>query len=159
MWRAVSGSFDDLYRIHRRSASTLLTFFLLVKPRHWQMLRTGVSETRPVGIDKGRQVRQRSPGRLIGRHQETVIMLLDKGADVNAQGGDYGNALQAASYGGHREIGTLLSDKGADVNAQGGLYGNAPQAASQRGYQKTVELLQRNGTVASSKQPSEETLS
>lgn len=86
-------------------------------------------------------------------------MLLDKGADVNAQGGDYGNALQAASYGGHREIGTLLSDKGADVNAQGGLYGNAPQAASQRGYQKTVELLQRNGTVASSKQPSEETLS
>jgi hypothetical protein len=31
-----------------------------------------------------------------------VKMLLDKGADVNAQGGDYGNALQAASDRGHR---------------------------------------------------------
>jgi hypothetical protein len=29
---------------------------------------------------------------------------LDKGADVNAQGGYYGNALQAASVGGHQEI-------------------------------------------------------
>ena len=30
-----------------------------------------------------------------------VQMLLDKGADIDAQGGEYGNALQAASYGGH----------------------------------------------------------
>ncbi|KAF1830092.1 ankyrin repeat domain-containing protein, partial [Decorospora gaudefroyi] len=41
-------------------------------------------------------------------------MLLDKGADVNAQGGHYGNALQAASVGGHKEVVTLLLDKGAD---------------------------------------------
>ena len=31
-------------------------------------------------------------------------MLLDKGADVNAQGGAYGNALQAASQGGHEQV-------------------------------------------------------
>ena len=31
-------------------------------------------------------------------------MLLDKGADVNTQGGDYSNALQAASLGGHQEV-------------------------------------------------------
>jgi ankyrin repeat protein len=50
---------------------------------------------------------------------------LDKGADVNAQGGDDGNALQSASAEGHQEIVQLLLDKGADVNAQGGNDGNA----------------------------------
>ncbi|KAH7010690.1 uncharacterized protein B0I36DRAFT_378566 [Microdochium trichocladiopsis] len=50
-----------------------------------------------------------------------AIGLLGEGADVNAQGGDYGNALQAASDGGHREVVQLLLDKGADVNARGGV--------------------------------------
>ncbi|KAK4220982.1 ankyrin repeat-containing domain protein, partial [Podospora fimiseda] len=52
-------------------------------------------------------------------HQEIVKLLLDKGADVNAQGGFYGNALQAASSEGHQQIVKLLLDKGADVNAHG----------------------------------------
>ncbi|KAJ5102656.1 Pfs NACHT and ankyrin domain protein [Penicillium argentinense] len=43
--------------------------------------------------------------------------LIDKGADVNAQGGRYGNALQAASEGGHQEIVKLLLAKGADFKA------------------------------------------
>jgi ankyrin repeat protein len=63
-----------------------------------------------------------------------VQKLLDKGADVNAQGGYYGNALQAAAYEGYREIVTLLIDKGADVNAQDRDYGNALQAAAYAGY-------------------------
>lgn len=46
-----------------------------------------------------------------------VDKLLGYGADVNAQGGWYGNALQAASFGGYREIVQVLVDKGADVNA------------------------------------------
>jgi hypothetical protein len=37
-----------------------------------------------------------------------VKLLLDKGADVNAQGGDYVNSLQAASYGGYEQIMKLL---------------------------------------------------
>jgi ankyrin repeat protein len=44
-----------------------------------------------------------------------VKLLLDKGADVNAQGGFYGNALQAASCRGHKQVVKLLLDKGADV--------------------------------------------
>ncbi|RYP70409.1 hypothetical protein DL769_004971 [Monosporascus sp. CRB-8-3] len=43
--------------------------------------------------------------------------LISKGADVNARGGLYGNALQAASNRGHQEIVILFLDKGADVNA------------------------------------------
>jgi ankyrin repeat protein len=37
-----------------------------------------------------------------------VKMLLDKGADVNAQGGEYGSALQAASDRGHKAVVKLL---------------------------------------------------
>ncbi|KAH6714506.1 Pfs, NB-ARC and ankyrin domain protein [Leptodontidium sp. MPI-SDFR-AT-0119] len=72
-------------------------------------------------------------------------MLLNKGVGINAQGGYYGNALQAASIGGHKEVVTLLLDKGADVNAQGGHYGNALQAASVAGYKKVVTLLLNKG--------------
>jgi ankyrin repeat protein len=43
--------------------------------------------------------------------------LINKGADVNAQGGVYGSALQAASAKGYFEIIELLLEKGADVNA------------------------------------------
>jgi ankyrin repeat protein len=40
-------------------------------------------------------------------------MLLDKSAEVNTQGGDYGNALQAASAGGYKQIVKMLLDAGA----------------------------------------------
>jgi ankyrin repeat protein len=42
-----------------------------------------------------------------------VKLLLDKGANVNAQSGHYGNALQAASIYGHDAVVRLLVDKGA----------------------------------------------
>ncbi|KAI0604755.1 ankyrin repeat domain-containing protein [Pyrenophora tritici-repentis] len=58
---------------------------------------------------------------------QMVQLLLDAGAEVNAQGGPYGNALQAASFGGHEQIVKTLLDAGADVNAQSGEYGNALQ--------------------------------
>ena len=68
-----------------------------------------------------------------------------KGADVNAQGGEYGNALQAASSEATRRWSSCCSSKGADVNAQGGDYGNALQAASHGGHEKVVELLLEQG--------------
>ncbi|EXU98136.1 ankyrin repeat protein, partial [Metarhizium robertsii] len=83
-------------------------------------------------------------------HLEIVKLLLDKGADVNAQGGLYGTTLHAASSGGHLEIVQLLLDKGADVNAQGGEYGTALQGASSRGHLEIVQLLQGRGAITSS---------
>ncbi|KAL6362155.1 hypothetical protein LRP88_04231 [Fusarium phalaenopsidis] len=75
----------------------------------------------------------------------TARELMEEGADVNAQGGKYGNALQAALWEGHLDIVRLLVEKGADVNAQGGEYGNALQAASSEGYLDIVRLLVERG--------------
>ncbi|KAJ5910838.1 uncharacterized protein N7473_000141 [Penicillium subrubescens] len=73
-------------------------------------------------------------------------MLLDKGADVNAQGGKYSNALIVAAEPGHCEITKgRMSMHGADVNAQGGLYCNALQAASAEGHDEIIKLLLDRG--------------
>jgi ankyrin repeat domain-containing protein 50 len=74
-------------------------------------------------------------------YYEIVQIVLEKGADVNAQGGEYGNALQAASLQGHDQIVQRLLKKGADVNAKGGEYGNALQAASGAGHNQIVQQL------------------
>ncbi|KAK5213084.1 hypothetical protein LTR47_006963 [Exophiala xenobiotica] len=58
-----------------------------------------------------------------GGHEKVVRILLDHGADVNAEGGQYGNALQAALKGGHEKMVLMLVDRGADVNAEGGNNG------------------------------------
>lgn len=50
-------------------------------------------------------------------------MLLEKGADANMQGVQYGNALQAASFSGYTKVAKMLLVKGAHVNLQGGLSG------------------------------------
>jgi hypothetical protein len=73
--------------------------------------------------------------------EKVVQMLLDAGADVNAQGGQDGTALYRASFGGHVKVAQMLLDAGADVNVQGGHFGNALQAASQGGHVKVVQML------------------
>ncbi|KAA8902670.1 ankyrin repeat-containing domain protein [Sphaerosporella brunnea] len=76
---------------------------------------------------------------------EIVRFLLANGAHVNAQGGEYGNALQAATSRGNEAVVQLLLEKGADVNTQGGHYGNALQAATSRGNEAVVQLLLEKG--------------
>ncbi|RYP07260.1 hypothetical protein DL765_009212 [Monosporascus sp. GIB2] len=78
-------------------------------------------------------------------HYKMAKLLLDKGADVNAQGGKYGNPLQAALYRGDEQVIKLLLDKGANVNTQGGLYGTALQAASYGGHEQIIKLLLDKG--------------
>ena len=62
-------------------------------------------------------------------HVEGMRLLLDHGADVNAQGGHYGSPLQAALQSKKIEAIQLLLDRGADVNLQGGKFVSALQAA------------------------------
>ena len=78
-------------------------------------------------------------------HGEMIKTLLDKGAEVNAQGGYHGNALQAASARGHEQVVKILLDKGVEVNAQGGYYGNALYAASSGGHEQVVKILLDKG--------------
>ena len=79
---------------------------------------------------------------------EASYSLLEMMADVNAKGGEFGNALQVALWKGHEAITRLLIYKGADVNAQGGYFGNALQAASQRGYEVlTKQLIEKGADV------------
>ena len=54
-----------------------------------------------------------------------VKLLLENGAEVNAEGGEYRNALQAASYQGNDAIVKLLLENGAEVNEERGGYGNS----------------------------------
>jgi hypothetical protein len=83
--------------------------------------------------------------------KETLQLLLDNGADVNAKGGLFGNVLQLASMGHDKEIVQLLLDNGANVNADGGYFGNAHYAASFGGNCKEIkQLLLDNGAIVNS---------
>ncbi|KAF9071414.1 ankyrin repeat-containing domain protein [Rhodocollybia butyracea] len=74
-------------------------------------------------------------------NKDFVLLLLEHKADVNVQGGEYGNALQAAISEGNKDIVQLLLEHKADVNAQGGFYGNVLQAAIIEGKKDIVQLL------------------
>ena len=76
---------------------------------------------------------------------EPAKLLIEAGKGVNFQGGEYGNALQAALYWGYNNIVQLLLDRGADINAQGGYFSNALQAASNLVDIKIVQLLLDKG--------------
>ncbi|KAJ5620333.1 hypothetical protein N7510_004317 [Penicillium lagena] len=78
-------------------------------------------------------------------HVKVAQMLLDRGANVNAQCGRLGNALQAASAQGHEIVVQMLLSRGADVNAQDGLFSNALKAASFHGHERVVQLLLERG--------------
>lgn len=64
-----------------------------------------------------------------------------RGADIGAQGGNYGSALQAVAAENHEEIVRILLEKSAEVNKEGGKYGSALQAA-ESGFEKSSTIAQ-----------------
>ena len=83
--------------------------------------------------------------------ETSVKMLLAKGANPNAAGGRYGNALQAAACRGHLEVLQVLLTAGADVAISGGDYGNALQGACSYGHRRCAALLIMNGADVNAK--------
>ncbi|KAF7506301.1 hypothetical protein GJ744_011874 [Endocarpon pusillum] len=77
--------------------------------------------------------------------EQRVKILLDRGADINIQGGVYGNALKAAASQGNEQLVKILLDRGADINIQGGVYGNALQAAASQENEQIVKILLDHG--------------
>ncbi|KAG9604950.1 hypothetical protein KCU77_g1033, partial [Aureobasidium melanogenum] len=71
----------------------------------------------------------------------SVGYLLSMGADPNAQGGRYGNPLQAAMASGDVQTVAVLLDHGASRDAIGGWYGSALHAAAWYGRIDTLQLL------------------
>jgi hypothetical protein len=84
---------------------------------------------------------------LWGLHVLLERLLIDD-ANVNIQGGYYGQALQAAAINQNHECFKLLLGHGADVHAQGGHFGNALQASASVGCEDMVKaLVERNCRV------------
>ncbi|KAI1388442.1 uncharacterized protein F4822DRAFT_246736 [Hypoxylon trugodes] len=79
--------------------------------------------------------------------EEALKILLVLGADINGQGRECTNALQAAARQGHRSIVKFLLRHGADVNARDGKGGNAFQAAACQNHLDIVKTLVEAGSV------------
>lgn len=74
---------------------------------------------------------------------DVVAILLDRGADVNAEGGKFGfgTVMIAAASRGHSLIIQILLQFGADINAVDQRHGTALIAACERGDLENVRLL------------------
>lgn len=85
-------------------------------------------------------------------HEKVVLILLDRGADINAQQEMWGTALHVACCEGHEKVVQILLDQGADINANAML--NCPEeqgtplnAALLLDRRKIVNLLLNRGAV------------
>lgn len=83
-------------------------------------------------------------------HLEIVQILLDKGANVNAEGGLLGNALAAAAAEGHFAIVQLLLYNGANINTKDSIRVDALFIALMNGHIRIAQLLLDNGADANS---------
>ncbi|KAF4981042.1 hypothetical protein FZEAL_3094 [Fusarium zealandicum] len=72
----------------------------------------------------------------------TIERLLRFGANPDATGKEYGNALTAAAYDGRKDIVQMLLDANANVNSPDGW---ALQTAAEQGHMEIVDLLLKSG--------------
>ncbi|KAJ7321268.1 ankyrin repeat-containing domain protein [Mycena albidolilacea] len=79
-------------------------------------------------------------------NEAIVKLLIEHGADINADGGEHGSALQAALWNGQEGVARLLIEHGAKFKAEGGEYGTALQVAVRQGREGIIRLLIEYGT-------------
>ncbi|KAF5333035.1 hypothetical protein D9758_017228 [Tetrapyrgos nigripes] len=78
----------------------------------------------------------------IERHLDIVKYLVEKGAYVNAKGGEYGFPLHAAAYMGRLDVVKyFVEEKSVDVNGKGQKYGSALKAAQEGDEPEVVKYL------------------
>ncbi|KAH7128264.1 hypothetical protein B0J11DRAFT_524487 [Dendryphion nanum] len=111
-YKGYSQSYPTITSLH------YTTQFGLFRITHELLSKLGEEPTKFVNVNNSWDD---APLAVAGKHGHAEItgLLLDKGANLNAEGGIYGSALQAASFGGHEQVVKLLLDKGADLNAEG----------------------------------------
>jgi hypothetical protein len=131
----------------RSSGSAIYYATLLELPVVVKSLLEGGADVNRQGGRQFRNALQAASGR---GSKQMVQLLLDNGANLNSEDGDFGNALQVTSMRGDKEIVQLLLDNAADVNAEGGYFGNALFAASFYGREETKQLLLDNGAIVNS---------
>lgn len=79
---------------------------------------------------------------VINTHYETMKVLLEYGADVNARSSKGGTALMGAALAGDRRIVQALLDKGADLHAKlTETNESAVTLAASHGYDEIARLL------------------
>ncbi|KAJ6521481.1 ankyrin repeat-containing domain protein, partial [Mycena vulgaris] len=78
-------------------------------------------------------------------HTQAVSLLILRGADVNARGGEYGTTLSAASTKNHYDIVRILLAHGADVQTRNKGLGTALSAASRKNHKAIYDLLIEHG--------------
>ncbi|KAF6805606.1 Ankyrin repeat domain-containing protein 50-like protein 3 [Colletotrichum sojae] len=81
-------------------------------------------------------------------HEETIDLLCKLGANVNWEGGKYGNALQSAAAHGHSKIARLLFTWGARIAVTSGYHGTPLTAATYRGDEELTSFLICHGADA-----------
>ena len=74
-----------------------------------------------------------------------IRLLLERGADINAQYEDGWTSLHVASFNGALEVVRLLLEHGADMEVKNNVSKTALQVAANRGREKVVELLREHG--------------
>jgi uncharacterized protein len=84
-------------------------------------------------------------------HQKVIDLLLDNGADVNAQNAHGGNALARAAHFGHKDLVTKLLSLGADARMKDAAGQDAADWARLNGHADIAELIEKSAKAAGPK--------
>jgi uncharacterized protein len=145
------------------AAAMLLTGCVVIPPIHEAAMRGDTPRVQQL-LDKGTDVNAKDVANQTALiyaaslgHTETVVLLLNRGANINATGDVVGwTALLCAAQAGHTECVKVLLEHGANLDQRNRAIStlpshNALEWAREKGYPEIVELIEaasRKGGLA-----------